>query len=167
MSKNQGKLGTGSLSLMMAMTLVLIVIVSMAISLLPRASAASHAVDISNFSFSPNSITIAPGDSVTWTNNDGTTHTVTGVGWESGFLNNGNTYTHQFNTSGDFSYHCSIHTYMTGVIHVTSGNTTPPPTTSSKAFFSGTTLIAVIAVIIVAVIAVVVVLVRKRPAQKT
>jgi plastocyanin len=151
----------------MATVLVLIVIASIGIPLLPRAEAATQNVEIRNFAFNPSSITIAPGDSVTWTNNDGgTTHTVTGSGWASGNLANGATYTHQFNTTGNFTYHCSIHPSMTGVVHVSSGTSPPPTTTPSKPLLSGMTLIAVIVVAIVVVVGVVVVLMRRRPAKK-
>jgi plastocyanin len=118
---------------------------SIALAFMSTASAAGHDVGVSNFAFSPNSITIAPGDTVTWTNSDGTTHTVTGNNgsWGSGNLANGGTYTHQFNETGDFAYHCSIHSSMTGVVHVTSdGGTTPPPHNPG---LSSSTLIAIIA----------------------
>lgn len=153
--------------MILATALVLIIVGSFAVSLLPRASAATQSVEIKNFAFTPGSITIAPGDSVTWTNNDGTTHTVTGTGWASGNLANGATFTHKFNTTGNFTYHCSIHPTMTGVVHVSSGTTPPPTTTPSKPLLSGTTLIAVIVVAIVAVVAVAVVLMRRKPAKKT
>jgi plastocyanin len=37
----------------------------------------SASVSIVNFAFSPSSVAIAPGGTVTWTNNGGSTHTVT------------------------------------------------------------------------------------------
>jgi plastocyanin len=162
---HQGRSGIESLSLILATALVVIVAASLVVSFLPRASAASHTVDIRNSAFNPSSTTIAPGDSVTWTNNDGLTHTVTGTGWGSGNLAAGATYTHQFNTTGDFAYHCTIHSFMTGTVHVSSASP-PPTTTPSKPLLSGMTLIVVIAVAIVVVVAVVVVLMRRKPAKK-
>ena len=129
---------------------------------LPAADAADHSVSIINLSFSPNSITISPGDTVIWTNNDGTAHTVTGNNgsWGSGNLANGQTYSHTFLTAGDFSYHCSIHTFMTGVVHVgTSSN--PPPTTPSNSGLPTSTLIVII-VVIVAVVAILGVVLMRR-----
>ena len=166
MRSHRKESGSESLSLILATALVLIVVASIAVPLLPRASAATQNVDIKNFAFTPGSITIAPGDSVTWTNSDGTTHTVTGSGWASGNIANGAAYTHQFNTTGNFTYHCSIHPSMTGVVHVSSGSSPPPTTTPSKPLLSGMTLIAVIVVAIVVVVAVVVVLIRRKPAKK-
>ncbi len=79
-----------------------------------------NAVTISNFSFSPSSLTVAVGTKVTWTNKDSTTHTVTS---DSGVFTSGNlapnaTYSYTFSSAGTFSYHCAIHTYMTGTIKV-------------------------------------------------
>ncbi len=88
----------------------------------PSASVASSqsAVNISNFAFSPQTLTVAKGATVTWTNNDSTTHTVTsdsGV-WDSGDLAPGKTFNYTFNQTGTFPYHCNIHTYMTAKIVV-------------------------------------------------
>ena len=161
MRSHRKESGSESLSLILATAFVLIVVASIAVPLLPRASAATQSVDIKHFAFTPGSVTVAPGDSVAWTNSDGTTHTVTGSGWASGNIANGATFTHQFDTTGDFPYRCSIHPSMTGVVHVGSG-TTPP----SKPFLSGMTLIAVVVVAIIVVVAVVVVLIRRKPAKK-
>jgi plastocyanin len=76
-----------------------------------------------SFSFSPTDLTIHPGQNVTWTNNAGVTHTVvsdssSAESFSSGALNNGQTFTYEFDHIGNFSYHCSIHPSMTGTIHV-------------------------------------------------
>lgn len=78
-------------------------------------------VTIANFAFSPSSLTIAKGTTVTWKNNDSVTHTATADG---GSFNTGNIAAGAtsggvtFNTSGTFTYHCSIHTTMHGTIVV-------------------------------------------------
>jgi plastocyanin len=79
-------------------------------------------VTISNFSFSPASITVKKGTTVTWTNNDTTAHTATSdnVGiFDSGTLENGKTYSHTFDTAGTFKYHCTFHSDMHGTVTVT------------------------------------------------
>ena len=146
--------------------LALFVVVSIVLAFMPTASAAGHDVGISDFAFSPNSITIAPGDTVTWTNSDGTTHTVTGNNgsWGSGNLANGGTYTHQFNETGDFAYHCSIHSSMTGAVHVTSDGGTPPQPHNPG--LSGSTLIAIIAAVAVVAAVSIAVLWRKMRTKK-
>jgi plastocyanin len=81
---------------------------------------ATASVNISNFAFDPNDISVTKGQTVTFTNNDSTTHTVTsdtGV-FNSGNLAPGKTFSYTFNDTGTFSYHCSIHTMMTGKVEV-------------------------------------------------
>lgn len=154
-------------SLIGVTALALFVVVSIVMAMMPTASAAGHDVAIASFAFSPNSITIAPGDTVTWTNGDGTTHTVTGNNgsWGSGNLANTQTYTHQFNETGDFTYHCSIHSSMTGVVHVSSGGGTPPQTQNPG--LSSSTLIAIIAAVAVVAVVSVVLLRRRMGSKKT
>ena len=83
-------------------------------------SAGSSAVTISNFAFSPASLTVAVGTTVTWTNMDTTTHTVTS---NTGAFDSGNfapnaTYSHTFTSAGTYAYHCTIHPSMLGTIIV-------------------------------------------------
>jgi plastocyanin len=79
----------------------------------------SSNVMIHNFSFVPQIITVPKGTTVTWTNMDSTGHTVTSNTVDSGPLGTGDTFSFTFNTPGTFSYHCSIHESMTGMIIVT------------------------------------------------
>ncbi len=80
----------------------------------------AKSVTISDFAFTPASITIAKGSSVTWTNNGPSTHTVTaGDGsFNSGNLPSGGKFSHTFSTTGTFAYHCAIHPQMTGSVVV-------------------------------------------------
>ncbi len=78
----------------------------------------SASVTIQNFAFSPGEVTIAKGGTVTWTNHDSTTHTVTFGDGSSPDLDSGATYERTFNDTGTFSYHCSIHPSMTGKVVV-------------------------------------------------
>lgn len=81
---------------------------------------ATNQVTISNFSFNPQSITVSPGTVVTWTNQDSTNHTVTSNDnkFNSDQLKSGDSFNFTFNDTGTFSYHCSIHTNMTGQVVV-------------------------------------------------
>jgi plastocyanin len=153
-------------SLIGVTALALFVVVSIALGITPTASAAGHDVGIANFAFSPSSITIAPGDTVTWTNSDGTTHTVRGNNgtWGSGNLANGQTYTHQFNETGDFTYHCAIHSSMTGIVHVSSDGGTPQQPHSPG--LSSSTLIAIIAAVAVVAAVSIVALWRRMRSKK-
>jgi plastocyanin len=58
---------------------------------------------------------------VTWTNMEGTTHTVvsnSGSEMGSGNLGNGQAYSHAFPAAGTYAYHCGLHPSMTGMVIV-------------------------------------------------
>ena len=77
----------------------------------------------SDFVFSPSSLSIVTGDTVTWTNN-GTApegHDVTGDGLASGNLQEGQGYSHTFTSAGTFNYICSLHPFMKGSVTVAAG----------------------------------------------
>jgi plastocyanin len=100
------------------------------------------AVSLQNNAFEPREVTIAIGDTVRWTHNDGTTpHNVEGDGIEDSHpnctaavpgnplcMNDGDTYDWTFASEGSFDYLCEIHGGMTGTVHVvpagTQGNAT-------------------------------------------
>jgi amicyanin len=83
----------------------------------PEAEGAS--VEIKNFAFEPKTVTIKVGQTVTWTNQDSTTHTVTGDGGiDSDGLSKGKSYSKTFDTEGAFDYHCSPHPQMKGQVIV-------------------------------------------------
>jgi plastocyanin len=78
------------------------------------------AVNIQNEAFSPGTLTVAAGTTVTWTNNDAVVHTVTsdtGL-FDSGQMSKGSHFSHTFSDKGTFQYHCTIHTNMHGTIIV-------------------------------------------------
>ena len=99
------------------------------------ALAADHAVAISGFAFSPKTITVTVGDTVTWTNSDPTAHTATADdgSFDTGTLGNGATGSATFATAGTFAYHCSIHRQMTATLVVTAAApaTDTAPTTDA------------------------------------
>ena len=78
-------------------------------------------VDIKNTAFNPTTITVKVGDKVTWTNSDGFAHTVTfdDNSADSGNLDGGKTFDHQFTTAGTFAYHCKNHANMKATVTVT------------------------------------------------
>jgi len=77
-------------------------------------------VTMQNNVFSKTSLTIAKGTTVTWTNNDYTTHTVTADdnSFNSGDITAGQSYTKTFNTPGTFPYHCTYHSMMKATVVV-------------------------------------------------
>lgn len=101
------------------------------------ASAADGSVSIASFAFSPASVTINVGDSVTWTNNQaGVSHAVTSDtgAFDSGTLSSGGVFSHTFSTAGTFAYHCNIHPSMQGTVIVQSatGPTNTPQATATQ-----------------------------------
>ena len=81
----------------------------------------THEIELSGFAFSPKELTIQVGDTITWTNKDAVAHTVTSdTGQELGseYLSKGESYSHTFNTEGNFDYHCTPHPSMKGTIIV-------------------------------------------------
>jgi plastocyanin len=78
----------------------------------------NYQVSIQDFSFSPASVTINAGDSITWTNRDSMGHTATSDSFDSGSLGYGQSFTYTFKDSGTFNYICSFHPGMKGVVIV-------------------------------------------------
>lgn len=82
------------------------------------ASADTTQVSIKDFKFQPAQATIKKGDTVTWTNEDGTVHNVKFADGQSPGLQNGGTYSKKFDTTGSFDYSCGIHPSMHGTVKV-------------------------------------------------
>jgi amicyanin len=93
---------------------------------------ATHAVAIADFAFAPATLTIAAGDTVTWTNEDAMIHTATSVNgaFDSGDLEEGESYSLTFTTPGTYDYLCTPHPTMTGRIVVVAAAATAAPTTA-------------------------------------
>jgi plastocyanin len=106
-----------------------------ALALGAPAHAATTGVDVANFAFKPATVSIAPGDTVTWTfKGPDLNHSVTGQGFDSDPGNSmplhviGDTFSHTFPEAGTFSYVCKVHSFMTGKVVV---GTPPPPDTTA------------------------------------
>lgn len=81
---------------------------------------AAAAVQIDNFTFKSQTLSVKPGTTVTWTNADDIPHTVTsnnGV-FKSKVLDTGEKFSFTFAKAGQFGYFCSLHPHMTGTIVV-------------------------------------------------
>jgi plastocyanin len=84
------------------------------------APASTVEVNIAKFAYAPKETTVAPGTKIVWTNHDQTPHTVTSndKSFASKGLDTDDKFEHTFTSEGDFSYICTVHPYMTGVVHV-------------------------------------------------
>ncbi|MBV9315678.1 MAG: cupredoxin family copper-binding protein [Pseudonocardia sp.] len=86
------------------------------------APVATNAVTIQNFAYSPATVTVKAGTTVTWTNKDQDPHTVTSMNGgplQSPTLNTGDSFRYTFKTPGRFEYLCTIHPFMTATVVVT------------------------------------------------
>jgi plastocyanin len=79
-----------------------------------------HVVEITGFAFRPDTLHVAPGDTVVWVNGDVVPHTATarGDGWDSGTLEADGSWTYVAGSRGESSYVCTLHPSMTGLIMV-------------------------------------------------
>jgi plastocyanin len=76
--------------------------------------------------FVPPQISLSSGSTISWTNDDSITHTVTAEGnpaivngeapFDSGLISPGYTWDNTFDSPGQFDYHCFIHPFMTGKV---------------------------------------------------
>jgi plastocyanin len=88
-----------------------------------QAGAQAAAIQIDNFHYTPPSLTVAPGTTVTWTNADDSPHTVREKDgkFKSSALDTDDKFSQAFAAPGEYEYFCSIHPYMTGKIIVKAG----------------------------------------------
>lgn len=102
-------------------------------------AALAASVTIGDNFYSPPTVTVAVGQTVTWTNGGQAPHTVTAndgsfdsspncpsdVG---SCLQHGDSFSHTFASVGTFAYHCKVHGLaMSGTVVVQAVATTPPP----------------------------------------
>lgn len=109
--------------------------------------AASSNLAITNSGFSPQTTVVTTGTTVTWTNQDSTTHTVTGDGtvsqidaqgqivtlqalpadrFNSGTIAPGATFSHTFNNPGAYTYHSASQNNLAGAVIVLEASAATP-----------------------------------------
>lgn len=83
-------------------------------------AAAGAKVTIAGFAFSPSTLEVKVGATVTWTNNDNMTHTVVADdgSFKSDALDQGASFSFTFDKAGSYAYHCGIHSSMKATITV-------------------------------------------------
>jgi amicyanin len=80
-------------------------------------------ISMKNLAFNPAQLTIKAGTTVVWTNDEDVPHTVkasagSGVQFESGTLNKGQSFQFTFTKPGTYPYECTLHPDMKGTITV-------------------------------------------------
>ena len=85
-----------------------------------QAQAAEAKVTIDNFSFTPQEITVKPGTTVTWVNQDDVPHTVVSNDkkFKSKALDTDDKFSFTFTDPGTYEYYCSVHPKMTAKVTV-------------------------------------------------
>ena len=90
----------------------------------PAPAVAGTQISIKGFAFNPNQPSVTKGATVTWTNEDGTTHTITSgtpgsaTGKFDQSLDGGKTFSFTFADTGTYEFFCKIHQTMRGTITV-------------------------------------------------
>lgn len=77
-------------------------------------------VSIKDLAYTPASVNVTVGGTVTWSNDDDRDHTVRSTDGtvDSGNISPGKTFSHTFKTAGKFSYGCALHPRMKGTVVV-------------------------------------------------
>jgi plastocyanin len=120
----------------MGRVVLVLVTVAGAVGWSAVAAHADSSVSIAGFAFSPHTTTITAGETVTWTNHDGTDHTVTADnGAFDSTLADGQSFSFTFANPGTYAYYCRFHgapggVGMSGTVIVQAPATTTPATTT-------------------------------------
>ena len=107
-------------------------------------ASASAACVATNNCFSPSPLTVTPGTTVTWTNTDTVSHTITsgkvsdndaGSMFDSGLVKPTKTFQFTFAnaTAGTVNYFCTVHPWMVGQVIVSGAASSTPATTAAPA----------------------------------
>ena len=84
-------------------------------------SSKQNTIEIKDFAFNPQTITVKSGEKITWTNRDEEPHTIVSVEKQfkkSSALDTYQTFTITAGAPGTYTYFCSVHPKMTGTIVV-------------------------------------------------
>jgi plastocyanin len=122
--------------------LAALAIAAVAVVLSARDVRADQTVTIGpGIAFNPSTVTVVPGERVTWTW-AASSHTTTSDSfagpevWNSGIQPFGASFSHVFTTAGSFPYYCAVHSFpggtaMNGVVQVVLPTATPTPSVTA------------------------------------
>jgi plastocyanin len=94
--------------------------IALALMAATTVQAADTPIKIDNFTFTPDTIEVAVGTTVVWTNDDDIPHALaeTERRFKSQALDTGDSFSFTFTTAGSYTYFCSLHPHMKGKIIV-------------------------------------------------
>lgn len=83
-------------------------------------NASPNQIQVDNFSFAPNTVTVPANTTVTWVNKDDVPHVIASNDglFKSKALDTDDKYSYTFTKVGTYSYYCSIHPKMVGKVVV-------------------------------------------------
>ena len=84
-------------------------------------NAKENKIEIKDFAFNPQNITVKSGEKITWINRDEEPHTIVSVGKKfpkSSALDTDQEFSITVSAPGTYEYFCSVHPKMTGIIVV-------------------------------------------------
>jgi plastocyanin len=124
----------------LALALVGAIVSLMPLAAPPPARAAEHTVQIADSAFSPATLTIGVGDTVTWRNADDRPHTVTSNdgAFDSGNLDEDLGFSFTFTEPGTYTYRCDYHPDMQATIVVEAAAAPAPEPASGGSTSQGT-----------------------------
>ncbi len=98
----------------------------------------SDRIEIRDLSSPPETLVVPAGTTVTWVNDDSYDHTVTSDDetFHSGRLSPGEQFSHLFDQTGYYPYHCDAHPSVRGTIQVTSGSYKKASSSASGSYSS-------------------------------
>lgn len=84
------------------------------------AAESTDKIDISDFKFDPETVTVKAGTEVTWTNSDDAAHTATAddSSFDTGDMDKGDSASVTFDKPGTFTYYCRFHPFMKATVEV-------------------------------------------------
>jgi len=90
------------------------------VAVLSSAAAGTDQIVIKDFMFTPMSLTVKAGTTVTWANKDDEPHTVVSDDglFRSGAVDTNETFSFKFDRAGVYHFTCSIHPHMVGTVVV-------------------------------------------------
>jgi len=102
------------------MIAILLLAASPSVKANDQPAAANAEVKIDNFSFGPQTLTVAVGTTVVWTNSDDIPHTVVSTDgvFKSKVRDTDEKFSYTFTKAGTYPYFCSVHPKMTGKVVV-------------------------------------------------
>ena len=100
------------------------------------AKASTKSVMIMDYKYSPASLTVNVGDTITWTNMDTAPHTVTVTNgplkFDSGTMQKGDTFSYTFKEAGTYLYYCAVHPDMKASVTVAGSAPTEEPSPTEE-----------------------------------